>query len=144
MSKSVSNPTARPSSVRISYPYLGYLLLLLAFVSLGVFVAALAYGAGVALDAGAALAVLLVGSVTCFWKGSRAAPPDRREQHERYRRAYRREGVASREAGGPRPSLDAREAGVVALATGRHGGVLRRELGDDARVGDLDAVGAKR
>jgi hypothetical protein len=141
MSKSTA---AQPSSVRISYPYLGYLLLLLAFVSLGVFVAALAYGSGVALDAGAALAVLLVGSTICFWKGTRAAPPDRREQHERYRKAYRREAVTSQKAGRPRPALDAREAGVVALAAGRHGGVLRRELGDDARVGDLDAVGAQR
>lgn len=143
MSKSTSNTAARASSIRISYPYLGYLLLLLAFVSLGVFVAALAYRSDLAVDAGVALAVLLVGSATCFWKGSRAAPPDRREQHERYRTAYRRNGVASRKPSRPRPSLDAREAGVVALPAGRHGGVLRRELGDDARVGDLDAVGAQ-
>jgi putative intracellular protease/amidase len=95
MSKSKKSPAAQPWSVRISYPYLGYLLLLLAFVSLGLFVAALAHGSGLALDAGTALAVLLVGSATCFWKGSRAPAPDRREQHERYREMYRGEAVVA-------------------------------------------------
>lgn len=55
----------------ISYPAFGYLFLLLGFVSLGVFVATLAFGSDLAVAAGLALAATLVASVMCFRAGAR-------------------------------------------------------------------------
>lgn len=56
---------------RISYPVVGYLLLLLQFAVLGTFVAALAFGSELAVVAGVAWAACLVGAVLCFRIGSR-------------------------------------------------------------------------
>ena len=56
---------------RISYPILGYLLLLLQFALLGTFVAALGLGSGLAVVTGIAWVICLVASVGCFRIGSR-------------------------------------------------------------------------
>jgi len=55
---------------RISYPFMGYLFLLLAFALLGLFPAALAYQSGWAAVAGVALAGSLVAAVVGFRKGA--------------------------------------------------------------------------
>jgi hypothetical protein len=54
---------------RISYPFMAYLFLLLAFALLGLFVAALAYRSGWAAVAGVALGGSLVAAVVGFRKG---------------------------------------------------------------------------
>jgi hypothetical protein len=55
---------------RVSYPYLGYLFLLLGFAMLGLFVAALAYRSDWAVVAGVALAGTLVAAVVGFRAGA--------------------------------------------------------------------------
>ena len=56
---------------RISAPYLAYVLLLLAFVSLGALVAALAVGSNLAAVASVVLAACLAGSIAGFRAGAR-------------------------------------------------------------------------
>ncbi|MEE6165037.1 MULTISPECIES: hypothetical protein [unclassified Mycolicibacterium] len=56
---------------RISAPYLAYVLLLLAFASLGTLVAASAVGSGLAVVASVALAACLTGTVAGFRAGAR-------------------------------------------------------------------------
>jgi hypothetical protein len=51
--------------------YTGYVMLLLAFVSLGLFVAALAYGSGLVAVAGAAMVAFLIAAVIGFAVGAR-------------------------------------------------------------------------
>ncbi|WP_237570283.1 hypothetical protein [Mycolicibacterium lacusdiani] len=89
MSKSTSGPAAQSSSVRISYSYLGYLFLLLGFLSLGVFVAALAYQTAFVVVAGAALVGSLAASAGFFRIGSLAPAPARGDRVDRYRARYR-------------------------------------------------------
>ena len=55
---------------RISYPFVGYLFLLLAFALLGVFIVALAYRSGWAALAGVALVGSLVAAVVSFRSGA--------------------------------------------------------------------------
>lgn len=95
---------------RISAPSLAYLLLLLVFASLGVFVAALATGSGLAALLGMFLSLCLVGSVAGFRAGARklaqwtamAEPesavsifstPLRQDQIDRYLANYRGQGT---------------------------------------------------
>lgn len=95
---------------RISVPSLAYLLLLLVFASLGVFVAALAAGSGVAALLGLFLVLCLVGSVAGFRAGARRlaqstamtepgsavsifATPLRQDQIDRYLSNYRGQGT---------------------------------------------------
>jgi hypothetical protein len=56
---------------RISYPIVGYLLMLLQFAVLGTFVAALAFDSGLAAVAGVAWVACLVASLVCFRVGAR-------------------------------------------------------------------------
>ncbi|WP_210115487.1 hypothetical protein [Mycobacterium sp. DL99] len=91
---------------RIPVPGLAYVLLLVGFVSLGLFVAALASGSDLAVVAGIALIACLVGAVAGFRTGARNlardrqpdAPtnnvsifstPLRRDEMDRYLRNYR-------------------------------------------------------
>ena len=53
---------------RVSYQFMGYLFLLLAFALQGLFVVALAYRSGWAAVAGVALGGSLVAAVVCFRK----------------------------------------------------------------------------
>jgi hypothetical protein len=55
---------------RVSYPYMGYLFLLVAFALLGLFILALAYRSGWAAVAGVPLAGSLVAVVVCFRTGA--------------------------------------------------------------------------
>jgi hypothetical protein len=55
---------------RVSYPFMGYLFLLLAFALLGLLVVALAYRSGWAAIAGVALGGSLVAAVVGFRKGA--------------------------------------------------------------------------
>jgi hypothetical protein len=64
---------------RISYPFIGYLSLLLAFALLGLFVAALAYRSGWAAVAGVALGGSLFAAVVGFRKGAAKLAQSRRE-----------------------------------------------------------------
>jgi hypothetical protein len=86
MSASKPNPAR---SGRISYPYVGYLFLLLGFLSLGVFVAALAYQTAFVMVAAAALVGTFVASALFFRIGSRAPVPARKDRVDRYRARYR-------------------------------------------------------
>ncbi|MFV8166206.1 hypothetical protein ACNQVK_29585 [Mycobacterium sp. 134] len=91
---------------RIPVPNIAYVLLLVGFVSLGLFVTALALGSGLAPVAGIALIVCLGGAVAGFRTGARrlaqARQPDapannvsifstplRRDEADRYLRNYR-------------------------------------------------------
>jgi hypothetical protein len=93
---------------RGSVTYLAYVLLLMAFVSLGIFVAALATESDVVGAAGAGLIACLGGAVAGFRKGSRTlaestgsgdtannlsifSVPLRRDQIDRYLKEYRDE-----------------------------------------------------
>jgi hypothetical protein len=69
---------------RISYPFTGYLFLLLAFALLGLFVAALAYRSGWAAVAGVALGGSLVAAVVGFRKGAAKLAQSRREGDPRH------------------------------------------------------------
>jgi hypothetical protein len=64
---------------RVSYPYMGYLFLLLAFALLGLFLVALAYRSGWSAVAGVALGGSLVAIVVCFRKGAVKLAQSRRE-----------------------------------------------------------------
>ena len=66
---------------RVSYPYMGYLFLLLAFALLGLFVEALAYRSGWAAVAGVALGGSLVAAVVCFRKQAVKLAQSRRKGH---------------------------------------------------------------
>jgi hypothetical protein len=68
---------------RVSYPYMGYLFLLLAFALLGLFVVALAYRSGWAAVAGVALGGSLVVVVVGFRKGAVKLAQSRRESDPR-------------------------------------------------------------
>jgi hypothetical protein len=69
---------------RVSYPYMGYLFLLLAFALLGLFVVALAYRSGWAAVAGVALGGSLVAAVVGFRKGAVKLAQSRREGDPRH------------------------------------------------------------
>ena len=69
---------------RVSYPYMGYLFLLLASALLGQFVVALAYRSGWAAVAGVALGGSLVAVVVCFRKGAVKLAQSRREGDPRH------------------------------------------------------------
>jgi hypothetical protein len=69
---------------RVSYPYMGYLFLLLAFALLGLFVEALAYRSGWAALAGVALGGSLVAAVVGFRKGAVKLAQSRREGDPRH------------------------------------------------------------
>lgn len=90
----------------LNLPYVAYGLLLLGFVSLGAFVAALAFGSPLAVVAGLALVASFAGAVVGFRAGARrlahAAPtgdsavsifsiPLRRDEVDRYLQSYRGE-----------------------------------------------------
>ncbi len=64
---------------RVSYPYMGYLFLLLACALLGLFVVALAYRSGWAAVVGVALGGSLVAVVVGFRKGAVILAQSRRE-----------------------------------------------------------------
>jgi hypothetical protein len=66
---------------RVSYPFMGYLFLLLAFALLGLFVVALAYRSGWAAVAGVALGGSLVAAVMCFRKQAVKLAQSRSEGH---------------------------------------------------------------
>ena len=66
---------------RVSYPYMGYLFLLLAFALQGLFVEALAYRSGWAAVAGVALGGSLVAAVVCFRKQAVKLAQSRRKGH---------------------------------------------------------------
>ena len=101
---------------RISVPYLAYAFLLMGFVSLGVFVAALATGSDLAGLAGVGLVACFGGAVAGFRVGARklaqsreagdagnnvsifSAPP-RRDQIDRYLENYRSGRGTTSEAG---------------------------------------------
>src|SRR6201998_1080923 len=69
---------------RVSYPYTGYLFLLVAFALLGLLVVALAYRSGWAAVAGVALGGSLVAVVVCFRKGAVKLAQSRREGDPRH------------------------------------------------------------
>jgi hypothetical protein len=69
---------------RVSYPYMGYLFLLLASALLGLFVVALAYRSGWAAVAGVALGGCLVAAVVGFRKGAVKLAHSRREGDPRH------------------------------------------------------------
>src|SRR5271170_8303563 len=69
---------------RVSYPFLGYLFLLLASALLGLFVEALAYRSGWAAVAGVALGGSLVAAVVGFRKGAVKLAQSRREGDPRH------------------------------------------------------------
>ena len=69
---------------RVSYPYMGYLFLLLASALLGLFVVALAYRSGWAAVAGVALGGCLVAAVVGFRKGAVKLAQSRREGDPRH------------------------------------------------------------
>ena len=69
---------------RISYPFMGYLFLLLAFALLGLFVAALAYRSGWAAVAGVALGGSLVAAIVGFRKGAVKLARSRRDGDPRH------------------------------------------------------------
>jgi hypothetical protein len=66
---------------RVSYPFMGYLFLLLTFALQGLFVAALAYRSGWAAVAGVGLGGSLVAAVVCFRKQAVKLAKSRREGH---------------------------------------------------------------
>ena len=69
---------------RVSYPYMGYLLLLVASALLGLFLVSLAYRSGSAAVAGVALAGSLVAAVVGFRKGAVKLAQSRREGDPRH------------------------------------------------------------
>ena len=69
---------------RVSYPYMGYLFLLLACALLGLFVVALAYRSGWAAVVGVALGGSLVAVVAGFRKGAVKLAQSRREGDPRH------------------------------------------------------------
>src|SRR5260370_16807811 len=69
---------------RVSYPYMGYLFLLLASALLGLFVVALAYRSGWTAVAGVALGGSLVAAVVSFRKGAVKLAQSRREGDPRH------------------------------------------------------------
>jgi hypothetical protein len=69
---------------RVSYPFMGYLFLLLASALLGLFVEALAYRSGLAAVAGVALGGSLVAAVVGFRKGAVKLAQSRREGDPRH------------------------------------------------------------
>ena len=69
---------------RVSYPYMGYLFLLLACALQGLFIVALAYRSGWAALAGVALGGSLVAAVVGFRKGAVKLAQSRREGDPRH------------------------------------------------------------
>jgi hypothetical protein len=69
---------------RVSYPYMGYLFLLLASALLGLFIEALAYRSGWAAVAGVALGGSLAAVVVGFRKGAVKLAQSRREGDPRH------------------------------------------------------------
>src|ERR1700758_1588681 len=69
---------------RVSYPYMGYLLLLVASALLGLFLVSLAYRSGSAAVAGVALAGSLVAAVVISRRGPVKLPQSRREGDPRH------------------------------------------------------------
>ena len=69
---------------RVSYPFMGYLFLLLASALLGLFVEALAYRSGWAAVAGVALGGSLVAAAVGFRKGAVKLAQSRREGDPRH------------------------------------------------------------
>src|SRR5277367_2420892 len=69
---------------RVSYPYMGYLFVLLASALLGLFVEGLAYRSGLAAVAGVALGGSLVAAVVGFRKGAEKLAQSRREGDPRH------------------------------------------------------------
>jgi hypothetical protein len=69
---------------RVSYPFMGYLFLLLASAVLGLFVEALAYRSGLAAVAGVALGGSFVAAVVGFRKGAVKLAQSRREGDPRH------------------------------------------------------------
>jgi hypothetical protein len=69
---------------RVSYPYMGYLFLLLGFALLGLFIVALAYRSGWAAVAGVALGGSLIAVVVGFRKGAVKLAQSRREGDPRH------------------------------------------------------------
>ena len=72
------------AKVRVSYPFVGYLFLLLAFALLGLFIVALAYRSGWAAVAGVALGCSLVAAVVGFREGAVKLAQSRREGDPRH------------------------------------------------------------
>jgi hypothetical protein len=66
---------------RVSYPFMGYLFLLLAFALQGLFVVALVYRSGWAAAAGVALGGSVVAAVVCFRKQAVKLAESRRKGH---------------------------------------------------------------
>jgi hypothetical protein len=67
--------------LRISYSVMGYLCVLLAFVSLGTLVAALAFGSGqIAIGAAAGLVGSMVVAVLCLRKGAKGLSDARKQK----------------------------------------------------------------
>ena len=69
---------------RVSYPFMGYLFLLLASALLGLFVVALAYRSGWAAAAGVALGGSVAAAVVGFRKGAVKLAQSRREGDPRH------------------------------------------------------------
>ncbi|KRD08649.1 hypothetical protein ASE48_08835 [Mycobacterium sp. Root265] len=87
----------KPSGTTVVY--VGYLFFLLGFVSLGLFVAALAFGSSLAAWAGVALVGTFALAVVAFRAGSRGvaniwAESVTRTEADRYRSTYRGEARA--------------------------------------------------
>src|ERR1700756_5677626 len=69
---------------RVSYPYMGYLLLLVASALLGLFLVSLAYRSGSAAVAGVALAVVLVRPGLVCQRGPEDLPEQRGKGNPRH------------------------------------------------------------